>query len=102
MEGALKSLDHQEVVGISIMAVVGIIGGIVRVCNDNKDHSIRSVVGSLLASGFAGGIVAALLHDSIVDPIMLSAVTGMSGYCSSIILAILSKWIKDKFGGFHG
>lgn len=92
----MNHVHDTETTKVAAMAIIGALGGMVRICSSDKPLSVKAMAGSLMTSMFAAGITGALLHEQIPDPIYLSAVTGMAGYSGTVVLAILSKLFEDK------
>ena len=77
------------------MALLGSIGGIIRLCSDGSIKTGRMMIASLLMSTFAAGITAAFLHNTITDPIYLGGICGMGGYMGQVLLVILEKKTRN-------
>jgi hypothetical protein len=83
-------------IDIFFMAILGLMGGAVRVCGNKRIKGWRSVVSSLMTSAMAGGITGAILHSTISDPIYLGAVCSMGGFFGQQTLEIIAALIHRR------
>jgi len=88
----------EEVKKVFYMALIGLLGGAVRVCSSHKMSSIRLILSSLMVSFFASGITAAFLHHYVADQIILGGLCGLGGYFGQITLVVIAKQVAKKTG----
>ncbi len=94
-----KGLIHsEEIYQIVLMALIGLISGAVRVCGNPKIHGWRVMISSLMASAFAGGLTAAILHERITDIVFLGAMCSVGGYLGQLTLVLISKIVMRRLG----
>jgi hypothetical protein len=92
----MNELDESKKTLLIIWALLGLVGGIVRVCDNSKHVSIRQIISSLLTSTFAGMITGSLIHNYVSDPMTLGGVCAMAGYLGQVGLLLLVKWGRKK------
>jgi hypothetical protein len=83
-----------EIKQVLQMVGLGALGGIVRICGDGSITTWRMMVASVLVSAFGAGVTAALLHNSITDPVYLGAICGVGGYMGQTTIVLLEKRVR--------
>jgi hypothetical protein len=87
-----------EVKKVFYMAIVGLLGGAVRVCSSHRMDNARLIISSLMVSFFASGLTAAFMHHYVTDQIMLGGLCGLGGYFGQITLVIIAKQVSKRTG----
>lgn len=88
--------SDSDVLKVVAAAVMGVVGGAVRICSSEKPYSAKGIIGSLMVSTFVAMILGSFIHEKVSDPAYLCALAGMAGYCGQVLIALMSKAFLDS------
>ena len=89
---------HTDMLKMFMMGLLGLFGGLVRICSDGRRRTWRQIGGSILVSMFAGSLIGAMFHNHLRDPMYFGALCSLGGYAGHGTLFAISNWIEKRTG----
>lgn len=89
-------LQDEANLRILLPIAFAVVGGLVRILHKGEEATLRSVLGSLLTSGFVGALVFLTIQDFKLPDGVKVALTGLAGYAGGSMLPAAEKWMEGK------
>lgn len=81
--------------------VLATMGGLAAVLHKGRERKLRSVVGSIFTSMFAGVLTYLIVHNFNVPAGLKLASVGIAGYSSDRLLPVAEEWAKNHRPGIN-
>ena len=90
-----SSHENNPWIAIVLWTFLGLVGGLVRSCEELKPYPLRRMLSSLFSSMFAG-MVTGMIFQEYVSPMMLYGMVAMGGYMGQLALIVFIKLTKKR------